>query len=187
MALLNFKIMWQPTSMNAVLSPIVSEYETQEAADSKDAWFRAKVQESRDDPRPIIPHDVVMAKMRALLKSKLIDAADWLAAISRCRIGWNTKLHQCSQWISCVASFQTHWISFRAHFRAPIPLQIKRTRWRCSRDCCSPKLHTGLPSWAIQHQSDACFPFAAEIPSVDLNSAYGIRINCLSSYYLYSK
>ena len=56
--------------MNAVLSPIVSEYETQEAADSKDAWFRAKVQESRDDPRPIIPHDVVMAKMRALLKSK---------------------------------------------------------------------------------------------------------------------
>lgn len=56
--------------MNAVLSPIVSEFETQEAADSYDAWFRAKVQDSRDDPRPSIPHDVVMAKMRALLKSK---------------------------------------------------------------------------------------------------------------------
>jgi hypothetical protein len=62
--------------MNAVLSPIVSEFETQEASDSYDAWFRAKVQESRDDPRPTIPHDVVMAKMRALLKSKLADAAD---------------------------------------------------------------------------------------------------------------
>ena len=62
--------------MNAVLSPIVSEFETQEAADSYDAWFRAKVQESRDDPRPTIPHDVVMSKMRALLKSKLIDSAD---------------------------------------------------------------------------------------------------------------
>ena len=56
--------------MNAVLSPIVSEFETQEAADSYDAWFRAKIQESLDDPRPSIPHDVVMAKMRALLKSK---------------------------------------------------------------------------------------------------------------------
>lgn len=62
--------------MNAVLSPIVSEFETQEAADSYDAWFRAKVQESRDDSRPTIPHDVVMAKMRSLLKSKLADAAD---------------------------------------------------------------------------------------------------------------
>ena len=49
---------------------MVSEFETQEAADSYDAWFRAKVQESRDDPRPSIPHDVVMAKMRALLKPK---------------------------------------------------------------------------------------------------------------------
>ncbi len=56
--------------MKAVLSPMVSEFETQEAADSYDAWFRAKVQESRDDPRPSIPHDVVMAKMRALLKPK---------------------------------------------------------------------------------------------------------------------
>ena len=67
--------------MNAVLSPIISEFETQEAADSYDAWFRAKVQESLDDPRPRIPHDVVMAKMRALLKSKstnstMTDTAD---------------------------------------------------------------------------------------------------------------
>ena len=60
--------------MNAVLSPIVSEFETQEAADSYDAWFRAKVQESLDDPRPSIPHDVVMAKMRALLKSKFLNS-----------------------------------------------------------------------------------------------------------------
>lgn len=60
--------------MNAVLSPIVSEFDTQEQADSYDRWFRAKVQESLDDPRPTIPHDVVMARMRALLKSKLADA-----------------------------------------------------------------------------------------------------------------
>lgn len=66
--------------MNAVLSPIVSEFETQEAADSYDAWFRAKVQESLDDPRPSIPHDVVMAKMRTLLKSKSLSSKTTNAA-----------------------------------------------------------------------------------------------------------
>ena len=30
--------------MNAALSPIASEFETQEQADSYDRWFRAKVQ-----------------------------------------------------------------------------------------------------------------------------------------------
>ncbi|WP_448119131.1 type II toxin-antitoxin system RelB family antitoxin [Pseudomonas serbica] len=33
-------------------------------------WFRAKVQAALDDPRPNIPHDQVMAEMRALLQSK---------------------------------------------------------------------------------------------------------------------
>jgi DNA-damage-inducible protein J len=38
--------------------------------DSYDTWFRAKVQEALDDPRPSIPHDVVMARMQALIDSK---------------------------------------------------------------------------------------------------------------------
>jgi hypothetical protein len=49
--------------MNAVLDPIVSEFETQEQADSYDRWFRAKVQEALDDPRPSIPHDEVTRRM----------------------------------------------------------------------------------------------------------------------------
>ena len=56
--------------MSAELSPIVSEFETEEQADSYDRWFRAKVQASLDDPRPSIPHDQVMAEMRALIESK---------------------------------------------------------------------------------------------------------------------
>jgi predicted transcriptional regulator len=32
-----------------------------------DAWFRAKVQEALDDPRPGIPHDVVMDDIRAMI------------------------------------------------------------------------------------------------------------------------
>ncbi|EFW77466.1 MULTISPECIES: type II toxin-antitoxin system RelB family antitoxin [Pseudomonas syringae group] len=56
--------------MSTQLSPIVSEFETQEQADSYDRWFRAKVQASLDDPRPNIPHDQVMSEMRALIESK---------------------------------------------------------------------------------------------------------------------
>ncbi|MBH8614541.1 type II toxin-antitoxin system RelB family antitoxin [Pseudomonas mohnii] len=56
--------------MSADLSPIVSEFETEEQAASYDRWFRAKVQASLDDPRPSIPHDQVMAEMRAFIESK---------------------------------------------------------------------------------------------------------------------
>ncbi|KJZ36985.1 antitoxin [Pseudomonas sp. B21-040] len=56
--------------MSAELSPIVSEFETEEQAASYDHWFRAKVQASLDDPRPNVPHDQVMADMRALIESK---------------------------------------------------------------------------------------------------------------------
>jgi hypothetical protein len=56
--------------MNAVLSPIVSEFETEEQATSYDRWFRAQVQEAIDDPRPSIPHDQVMAEMREIIEKK---------------------------------------------------------------------------------------------------------------------
>ena len=56
--------------MSAVLSPIVSEFETQEAADAYDVWFRAKVQASVDDPRPSIAHDQVMDDINAILVKK---------------------------------------------------------------------------------------------------------------------
>lgn len=56
--------------MSAVLSPIVSEFETQAMADAYDAWFRTQVQKSIDDPRPSIPHDQVMSEVRALLIKK---------------------------------------------------------------------------------------------------------------------
>ncbi|WP_232109170.1 antitoxin [Pseudomonas poae] len=54
--------------MSIPLSPIVSEFETEEQAASYDRWFRAKVQASIDDPRPSIPHDQVMAEMRTLIE-----------------------------------------------------------------------------------------------------------------------
>lgn len=54
--------------MSAQLSPIVSEFDTQEQADSYDLWFRAKVKASLDDPRPSIPHDQVMAEMETIIE-----------------------------------------------------------------------------------------------------------------------
>lgn len=56
--------------MTNKLSPIVSEFETQEQADSYEHWFRAKVQAALDDPRPGIPHDEAMAMLDRRLEEK---------------------------------------------------------------------------------------------------------------------
>jgi hypothetical protein len=54
-------------AMPTILDPIVSEFATQEEADSYGTWLRAKVQESLDDPRPSIPHDQAMAHIDSLM------------------------------------------------------------------------------------------------------------------------
>lgn len=59
--------------MSVALSPIVSGFETEEQAASYDRWFRAKVQASRDDPRPSIPHDEAMARIRQKLAAKVAN------------------------------------------------------------------------------------------------------------------
>ena len=62
--------------MSAQLSPIVSEFETQEQADSHDRWLRRKVQESLDDPRHGVPHDEVMAEMEAIISQAEARSGD---------------------------------------------------------------------------------------------------------------
>jgi hypothetical protein len=52
------------------LSPIVSEFETEEEAAAYDAWLRAQVAASLADPRPPVPHQVVMAEMRAIIERR---------------------------------------------------------------------------------------------------------------------
>ena len=61
--------------MSKVMSPIESEFATEEEAESYDRWFRAKVQASLDDPRPNIPHDEVMARARARIEAKIRENA----------------------------------------------------------------------------------------------------------------
>jgi len=54
--------------MSTKLSPIVSEFETEEQAASYDSWFRAKVQRSLENPGTGVPHDEVMARMDAIIE-----------------------------------------------------------------------------------------------------------------------
>lgn len=60
----------------AKLSPIESEFATTEEAEAYDAWFRAKVHAALDSDGPDIPHDQVVAEIRALIESKSRNAAD---------------------------------------------------------------------------------------------------------------
>lgn len=56
--------------MSAVLSPIVSEFETEEQEASYDQWFRAKVEEAMRSEKPRLPHDAAMAKVQAVLEER---------------------------------------------------------------------------------------------------------------------
>jgi hypothetical protein len=52
--------------MNA-LSPIVSEFETEEQATAYEAWLNGKVAASLADSRESLPHDEAMARIRKAL------------------------------------------------------------------------------------------------------------------------
>lgn len=55
------------------LSPIVSEFETEEEAAAYDRWFRARVEASLADPRPAVPHDEAMARIKQRLEQIKAD------------------------------------------------------------------------------------------------------------------
>jgi hypothetical protein len=48
-------------------SPVAPDFATPEEAAAYEAWFRAKVEASLADERPPVPHDQVMAEIRAII------------------------------------------------------------------------------------------------------------------------
>lgn len=56
--------------MNIQLDPLISEFDTQEQADSYDRWFRGKVQEAMDSDKPALPHSEAMAKLDRLMEER---------------------------------------------------------------------------------------------------------------------
>lgn len=57
------------------LSPIVSEFETEEDAEAYDRWFRKKVQRALEDPGRLIPHDEAMAHVKETIRNAAKRAA----------------------------------------------------------------------------------------------------------------
>ena len=49
-------------------SPLISEFGSAEEEAAYDEWFKRKVEESLADPRPLVPHDEAMARIRATLE-----------------------------------------------------------------------------------------------------------------------
>ena len=56
--------------MSATLSPIVSEFETEEQETSYNHWFKAKVEEALHSEKLRLPHDAAMAKVQAMLEER---------------------------------------------------------------------------------------------------------------------
>lgn len=52
------------------LTPIESEFVSTEDADAHDAWFRAKIETTIGSTAPAVPHDQVMAEVRAIIEAK---------------------------------------------------------------------------------------------------------------------
>ncbi|KAB8063420.1 type II toxin-antitoxin system RelB family antitoxin [Janthinobacterium violaceinigrum] len=61
--------------MNGTPSSTTSEFETTEAAETYDRWFRAKVATSINDDRPARPHEAVMAQLRKIVAAQPDDHA----------------------------------------------------------------------------------------------------------------
>jgi predicted transcriptional regulator len=56
--------------MTTKLDPLIYDHDTQEEADSYDAWFRKKVQEGLDEIErgETVPHSVVMDELDEILR-----------------------------------------------------------------------------------------------------------------------
>jgi len=51
------------------LDPRVSKFESTEATENYDRWFRAKIKRAVADTRPTIPHDQAMARAHAAIEA----------------------------------------------------------------------------------------------------------------------
>lgn len=59
-----------------LLDPLVSEFDTEEQAQSYDAFFRAKVQQSLSDTHPNLSHDQAIAMVHQELERRKNNRAN---------------------------------------------------------------------------------------------------------------
>jgi hypothetical protein len=53
--------------MTKPISPLVSEFESEEQAASYTAWLQDKVKRSLEDPREAVAHDQLMAELESII------------------------------------------------------------------------------------------------------------------------
>jgi len=56
-------------SIGTVLDPLISGFDTAEQEASHTAWLRSEIAKSIADPRPSIPHDEAMARIRHTIEA----------------------------------------------------------------------------------------------------------------------
>ena len=60
--------------MNTKFDPIVSEFDSSDHEAEYNAWFRAKVAKASADPRPAIPHDQVVARLKKRREEREVNS-----------------------------------------------------------------------------------------------------------------
>ena len=60
--------------MNTKFDTIVSEFDSSDYEAEYKAWFRAKVAKASADPRPVIPHDQVVARLKKRREEREVNA-----------------------------------------------------------------------------------------------------------------
>jgi hypothetical protein len=56
--------------MSVNLDPLLSEFDTEERAESYDRWFKEKVRQAMESTSPRLAHDDAVAKVAALIEQK---------------------------------------------------------------------------------------------------------------------
>ena len=61
--------------MNTMFDPIVSEFESSDHEAEYNAWFLAKVEKSKADKRPRVPHDQAVARFKKRREERAANAS----------------------------------------------------------------------------------------------------------------
>jgi len=77
----SLRLAHHPTSYNCQIMstsplPLPPDFASVEEAEAYDRWFRAKVQKSLEDQRPLTAHDEVMKKLRQVIEKHPPHASD---------------------------------------------------------------------------------------------------------------
>lgn len=115
-------------------APIEPEFADPEEDAAYDAWFRAEVQESLDDPRPGIPHEEAMVWIKQRMIERGHAKPDW-SSRARAMLPSRAPLHAAS-----LAAGTTGGAARCPYRTAPVDSRNQQSGdRRMGRGCCHPE------------------------------------------------